>query len=157
MILSEPVEPWDFAALRGAPAGRRLAPASGRATRSSIRRRSAGRSPATASIATASATAKPVRLVVEDAASGRARAEATAEAVYLARDLINTPASDLGPAELAEAAEAVATRFGAEFRTIEGDRLLAENYPGDPRGRPGEPARAAADRADLGRGGRARS
>ncbi|MCC2665736.1 MAG: leucyl aminopeptidase family protein, partial [Geminicoccaceae bacterium] len=52
-----------------------------------------------------------------------------ADAVYLARDLINMPASDLGPAELALAAEAVATRGGAEFRTVEGDRLLEENYP----------------------------
>jgi leucyl aminopeptidase len=66
--------------------------------------------------------------VVEGDAPPR-RAEISAEAIYLARDLINTPASDLGPAELAAAAETVATRFGAAFRTIEGDRLLAENYP----------------------------
>ena len=39
-----------------------------------------------------------------------------AEAIFLARDLINTPAADLGPAELAEAASAVAVRFGAECR-----------------------------------------
>jgi leucyl aminopeptidase len=52
-----------------------------------------------------------------------------AAAVCLARDLINTPASDLGPAELADAAIAVAERMGARHRVIAGDALLAENYP----------------------------
>ena len=40
--------------------------------------------------------------------SDRARVERLARAVFLARDLINTPASDLGPAELADSAVAVA-------------------------------------------------
>jgi len=52
-----------------------------------------------------------------------------AEADALARDLINTPASDLGPAELAAAVERVARRYGAEFREIVGDALLAERCP----------------------------
>lgn len=52
-----------------------------------------------------------------------------AEATWLARDLINTPASDMGPADLAAAAAALALRFGATCRVIEGDDLLAENYP----------------------------
>jgi leucyl aminopeptidase len=52
-----------------------------------------------------------------------------AAGVFLARDLINTPASDLGPAELAEAAIAVAKKAGAKHRLIEGDALIAENYP----------------------------
>jgi leucyl aminopeptidase len=51
------------------------------------------------------------------------------QAVCLARDLINTPASDLGPAELAEAATQVAESMGARYRVITGDALLAENYP----------------------------
>ncbi len=72
--------------------------------------------------------AKPVRLALEDGAEVGG-SEATAEAVWLARDLITTPASDLGPAELAEAAGAVAARFGAQFRTVEGDALLTENFP----------------------------
>jgi len=38
------------------------------------------------------------------------------EALTLARDLINTPASDLGPAELAAAARELAGRHGAEVR-----------------------------------------
>ena len=51
------------------------------------------------------------------------------EAVYLARDLINTPANDMGPDELAAAATALAARHGAEVRTIVGDDLLAQNFP----------------------------
>jgi leucyl aminopeptidase len=128
LILSEPAEPWDFAALRG-----RLPAGDWR-----LQWQGSAREADQAALGWALASyrfdryrkqpAKPVRLVVEGDTPPR-RAETTSEAVYLARDLINTPASDLGPAELAAAAEAVATRFGAEFRTIEGDRLLAENYP----------------------------
>ena len=51
------------------------------------------------------------------------------EGVYLARDLTNTPANDMGPAELEEAARALAARHGASFRSIVGDDLLAENFP----------------------------
>ncbi|MBM4232033.1 MAG: leucyl aminopeptidase family protein [Gammaproteobacteria bacterium] len=45
------------------------------------------------------------------------------------RDLINAPASALGPGELAEAARALAAEFAAEFRCLVGDDLLAHNYP----------------------------
>src|SRR3954453_18566330 len=55
--------------------------------------------------------------------------ERLAGAVCLARDLINTPASDLGPTELAEAATQVAESMGARHRVIVGDALLAESYP----------------------------
>ena len=53
---------------------------------------------------------------------------ALAEAVALARDLIDTPAADMGPAELAAAAEAVAKAAGAEFRVTQGD-ALTQDYP----------------------------
>jgi leucyl aminopeptidase len=59
----------------------------------------------------------------------RALVERLAGAVFLARDLINTPASDMGPAELAAAAIDVAEKAGARQRVISGDALLAENYP----------------------------
>jgi leucyl aminopeptidase len=68
------------------------------------------------------------RLVWPDGAD-RALVEHLAGAVFLARDLVNTPASDLGPAELAEAAVSVAEKAGARHRVIVGDELLAENYP----------------------------
>ena len=51
------------------------------------------------------------------------------EAVYLARDLINTPTNDMGPGELAEAAAALAARHGASFGVTVGDDLLAQNFP----------------------------
>ncbi len=52
-----------------------------------------------------------------------------AEGVALARDLINTPANDLGPAELEDAARALAAKHGASFRSIVGDDLLTQNFP----------------------------
>ncbi len=51
------------------------------------------------------------------------------DATILVRDLINTPAADLGPGELAQAAEALAARHGAAVRVVVGDGLIAENYP----------------------------
>jgi leucyl aminopeptidase len=51
------------------------------------------------------------------------------EAVYLARDLINTAANDLGPDELAGAARKLAALHGAEVRVIAGDDLLEQNFP----------------------------
>ncbi len=52
-----------------------------------------------------------------------------AEGVTLARDLINTPANDLGPAELADAAQSLAQRHEAKFHAIVGEDLLKENFP----------------------------
>ncbi len=53
----------------------------------------------------------------------------TAEAVALTRDLVNTPANDLGPAEIEAAVRALASRFGAEVRVTTGEDLLADNFP----------------------------
>jgi len=50
-------------------------------------------------------------------------------AAFLVRDLVNTPAGDMGPVALHAAAEAVALRHGAEFDAIVGDDLLTQNYP----------------------------
>ena len=57
------------------------------------------------------------------------RALHLAEATWLARDLVNTPANDLGPEQLAEAVAETAGRFGAQCRVIVGDELLEANYP----------------------------
>jgi len=59
----------------------------------------------------------------------RGRVERLTRAVFLARDLANTPAGDLGPAELAAEAVRVAKAAGAGHRVIVGDALLTENYP----------------------------
>jgi leucyl aminopeptidase len=52
-----------------------------------------------------------------------------AEAAGLARDLINTPSNDMGPEELAGAAQDLASRFGASFNCIVGDDLTRQNFP----------------------------
>ena len=52
-----------------------------------------------------------------------------ANAHYLVRDLINTPASDMGPEELANAAKQLAQENGADYHVIVGNDLLKENYP----------------------------
>lgn len=51
------------------------------------------------------------------------------EGVWLGRDLINTPASDMGPAELEAAARALADRHDASFVAIVGDDLLTQDFP----------------------------
>jgi len=50
-------------------------------------------------------------------------ADAAARATALARDLINTPANDLGPEELAEAALDLARRHGARCQVLTGGEL----------------------------------
>lgn len=72
--------------------------------------------------------APAVRLVVPQGVDG-ADISRQAEAVFLTRDLVNTPANDMGPAELEAAARTLALRHGADVRVITGDALLAENFP----------------------------
>jgi leucyl aminopeptidase len=59
----------------------------------------------------------------------RAGVERAASATFLVRDLINTPADDMGPEELAAAAKTVAERHGAQVSVIVGDELKTHNYP----------------------------
>ncbi len=61
-------------------------------------------------------------------ASTTPRSRIIAGSVMLTRELINTPANLLGPVELAEAAMAIAARFGAEAETVRGD-ALAKRFP----------------------------
>ncbi len=55
--------------------------------------------------------------------------EHVVEGVTLARDLINTPANDMGPADLEKAARELAGRHAADIRVIAGDDLLTQNFP----------------------------
>ena len=52
-----------------------------------------------------------------------------AESLRMARDWINTPAADLGPAQLSGAARQLAARHQAQFREWVGEELLAANFP----------------------------
>src|ERR1700716_2555301 len=74
------------------------------------------------------AEAYAAKLELPDALDG-AELSRMAEGVSLARDLINTPANDMGPAELEEATRQVAGRHGAAFHAITGDELLDQNFP----------------------------
>lgn len=72
--------------------------------------------------------AEPARLKAPEGLDAE-RLLAMAEGEFLTRDLINTPALDLGPAELEAAFLALAERFGAQTRVVRGDELLAQNFP----------------------------
>jgi leucyl aminopeptidase len=52
-----------------------------------------------------------------------------AEGMFLARDLVNTPANDLGPVELEAAIRALARKHGAKVSSIIGKDLLKKNFP----------------------------
>jgi leucyl aminopeptidase len=72
--------------------------------------------------------AKKRRLVLPEGAD-KDQVLALAEALYFGRDLINTPANDLGPAELESAARELATAFGGSIKVTEGSGLLSDNFP----------------------------
>ncbi|CTQ32507.1 leucyl aminopeptidase family protein [Jannaschia rubra] len=58
-----------------------------------------------------------------------ARLEAIAAGEFLTRDLINTPASDMGPDDLEKAVRDLATVHGAAVEVTAGDALLDANLP----------------------------
>ena len=67
--------------------------------------------------------------LVAPAGMDAARIEAIAAGECLSRDLINTPASDMGPPDLEAAARALAEAHGATCAVITGGDLLEQNYP----------------------------
>jgi leucyl aminopeptidase len=71
------------------------------------------------------------RLVLPDVLfpADREQLEHAVAATYWVRDLIETPAQDMGPAHLAQAARELAAHTGAEIHVLTGDELLRENYP----------------------------
>jgi len=70
----------------------------------------------------------PARVLLTKDPAAIGPAVALAEAVALVRDLVDTPAADMGPAELAAAVEGVARGFEAEVRITQGD-ALEQGYP----------------------------
>ena len=72
--------------------------------------------------------ATPRAVLVAPPQADRAYVEAAAAASAFARDLINTPANDMGPAELAAAATDLAARFHARAGIIVGDELKARDF-----------------------------
>ena len=77
-------------------------------------------------------TPKPVEAVLDDSALDKGQKAAVAAEVAahaLARDMVNTPANDLGPAEIEACARTVAEAHGAKITVTTGDDLLKTNYP----------------------------
>jgi len=70
---------------------------------------------------------RQAKLVVPQGVDGE-EVSRIAECLFLARDLVNTPANDMGPAELEAAARALAKRHGAKVSVTSG-AALAKNYP----------------------------
>ena len=52
-----------------------------------------------------------------------------AHACALARDMINTPANDMGPLQIETIAREIAEQHGARITVVQGDGLLEGNYP----------------------------
>lgn len=71
---------------------------------------------------------KPATLVTPKGADEK-RARVFAAAIAYARDLINTPAEDMGPSELAASAKTLAKSHSAEVTILKGAELLKKNYP----------------------------
>lgn len=57
------------------------------------------------------------------------RVRRIADGVFLTRDLVNTPTSDMGPDELEKAVRSLAATHKAEVSVIKGDDLLKQNFP----------------------------
>jgi leucyl aminopeptidase len=74
-----------------------------------------------------SATPRSAQLRLPQGADG-VEVERLRLATALARDLVNTPANDMSPEALAQAAIDVARRYGARHRAIVGDDLLKERF-----------------------------
>lgn len=72
--------------------------------------------------------AKRARLVLPAAVDRDANARILA-GINLARDLVNTPANEMGPAELEKAFRALAVHYRADVETIVGDDLLSRGFP----------------------------
>ena len=111
------------------------------------------RSPLRSAPISSPATARPRRATCGwscRTASTARTSRASPRASRFARDLINTPSNDMGPAELEDAARALAKQHGAKIQRHRRRRRWRKNFPLDPRGRRGLGARAAADRPHLG-------
>jgi leucyl aminopeptidase len=71
---------------------------------------------------------KQPRLVIPSGVDGH-EITRIAEGMSLARDLVNTPANDLGPAELEIVIRTLAKRHGAKVSSVVGKDLLKKNFP----------------------------
>lgn len=54
---------------------------------------------------------------------------AITQAIFVVRDLVNTPSNDMGPKEMAAIVEQLAKLNGAQFKQWAGDELIKDNFP----------------------------
>lgn len=70
----------------------------------------------------------PSVLLVKDAIAQRDEAVRQAEATAMVRDMVNTPAADMGPDKLEDIVDKLASQHGAELKVTRGD-TLEEHFP----------------------------
>jgi leucyl aminopeptidase len=70
-----------------------------------------------------------VPCLVWDKNTDKKKVQALTQSIYLLRNLVNTPANDMGPDELEAAARAVAKKFKAEISVIQDKALQTKNFP----------------------------
>ncbi len=124
LVASEPGQPWDGAVLHAAVGGGTWRAEGGDAAELAL-----GWALAAYRFDRYRRSDRPCPLLAVGDDAAMKRAQDLARSFYLARDLVNAPANDLGPAELAAAVEQVAGEFGATFRTVADEALVAANYP----------------------------
>ncbi len=71
----------------------------------------------------------PAPRLVVPAGADSDEARALAHACALARDMVNTPANDMGPLQMETIAREIAESFGASMAVVAGDALIAAGYP----------------------------
>lgn len=72
---------------------------------------------------------EPIARLVAPKGVDAAAVTAMAHACALARDMVNTPANDMGPLQIETIAGEIAEKYGATLSVVRGDDLLKENYP----------------------------
>ena len=72
---------------------------------------------------------EPIPRLVAPKGVDVAAVTAFAHACALARDMVNTPANDMGPLQIETIAGEIAQKYGATLSVVRGDDLLKENYP----------------------------
>jgi leucyl aminopeptidase len=124
-----PDDPWAYASLaRRLPAGQYQLPA--KISTATALEAALGWALSTyAFVRYVAAAGAPTRLLKLPKSVDRDKLRALIRAIFLVRDLINTPTNDMGPGELAAAARAMARQYKATTKIIVGDKLLEANFP----------------------------
>ena len=72
---------------------------------------------------------EPIPRLVAPKGVDAALVTAFAHACALCRDMVNTPANDMGPLQIETIAGEIAEKYGATLSVVRGDDLLKEGYP----------------------------